>query len=189
MCDLMVLAQFQIENEQIILSIVQESDAKDIYIAIKETLNNLRKFPASLPWALDEPDLEASKAFCRSRIAALLMNENFVFAIRLKQNNAFIGVIDIHKINWDENKASIGFWANAHYQGQGYMRQALSLFVDALFIRWSFKQLKAYVDLENSPARHLCERVNFELLDIEYQSVQNPIDGTWRDICCYMIEN
>lgn len=185
----MDLTQFQIENEQIVLSIVQESDAKDIYIAIKQTLHDLRKFPASLPWALDEPDLEASKAFCRSRIAALLTNENFVFTIRLKENNAFIGVIDIHKINWGENTASVGFWGSAHYQGQGYMRQALSLFVDTLFIRWSFKQLKAYVDMENASARRLCERANFELLDIEYQSVQNPVDATWRDICFYMIEN
>ena len=63
-------------------------------------------------------------------------------------------------------------------KGRAYMRHPLLLFVDALFIRWSFKQLKAYVDLENSPARYFCERVNFELLDIEYQSVQNPIDGT-----------
>lgn len=185
----MDLAQYKIENEQIVLNIVQESDAEDIYMGIKESLNDLRKFPASLPWALEEPSLEASQAFCRSRLTALLNQENFVFIVRSKISHVFLGILDIHCIRWDENQASVGFWGNARYQGQGYMLQALSIFIDALLHRWAFSKLHAYVDVENSAARKLCERVNFELKEIEFQSVQNPIDATWRDICHYMIEN
>ena len=81
---------------------------------------------------------------------ALLNKENFVFVIRSKRSNAFLGIVDIHCIYWDENKASIGFWGNARYQRQGYMRQALLLFVNALFTRGSFRELKAYVDVANS---------------------------------------
>ncbi|MEG0481972.1 MAG: GNAT family protein [Acinetobacter sp.] len=85
-------------------------------------------------------------------------------------------------------KLLLVFWGNTRYQGQGYMRQALLLFVDALFTRWSFRELKAYVDVENSAARRLCERVNSELLEIEYQSVTNPVNGVLRDICRYQFE-
>ncbi|WP_228704619.1 GNAT family N-acetyltransferase [Acinetobacter piscicola] len=132
------------------MNIVQESDAVDIYIGIKESLNDLRRFPASLPWALEAPNLEASQAFCCSRLIVLLNKENFVFVIRSKRSHAFLGIVDIHCIYWDENKASIGLWGNARYQRQGYMRQALLLFVNTLFTRGSFRELKAYVDVANS---------------------------------------
>lgn len=46
---------FQIENDQLFLNIIQESDAEDLFLAIKNTLADLRKFPSSL--ALEEPNL------------------------------------------------------------------------------------------------------------------------------------
>lgn len=44
----MDFSQFQIENEQIVLNIIQVSDAEDLYSAITNSLTELRKFPASL---------------------------------------------------------------------------------------------------------------------------------------------
>ena len=185
----MDLKSFQIENDQIILNILQESDAEDLYIGIKNTLHDLRKFPASLPWAIYEPELESSQAFCRSRIEALFNKENFVFSIRLKENLNFLGVIDIHQIDWEQGTASIGFWGNALYKKNGFMSQALMLFIDALFGRWSFKALNAFTEVENESARALCERANFQLKEILFQSVRNPVDGSWRDNCHYQITN
>ena len=185
----MDLKQFQIENDEIILSILQESDAQDLYEAVKNTLVDLRKFPASLPWAIEEPELESSKTFCRSRLQALLNKENFVFTIRLKENNALLCIMDIHKIDWQNNCAEIGFWGNSRYKKQGYMTHALNIFVNTLLSRWSFKTLKAYTDVENISARKLCERAYFVLQNIEYGALKNPIDGSLRDHCIYQIEN
>lgn len=181
--------QFQIENDQIVLNIIQVSDAEDLYSAIKNSLTELRKFPASLVWALEEPNLPASMAFCQSRLVALLNKENFVFIIRLKETDDFLGVIDIHAIDWLQNTASIGFWGNSKFKQKGYMSQALILFVSSLFSKWNFLGLNAYVDVENILARNLCEKAGFLLKDIQYQSVQNPVDGGFRDICHYQIEN
>jgi ribosomal-protein-serine acetyltransferase len=105
----MEMMQFKIENDQIVLQIIQTSDAHDLFSAIQNTLTELRKFPASLVWALEEPNLQASKAFCQSRLIALLNQENFVFIIRLNASNDFLGVMDIHNIDWQLNTASIGF--------------------------------------------------------------------------------
>lgn len=185
----MDFSQFQIENEQIVLNIIQVSDAEDLYSAIKNTLTELRKFPASLVWALQEPNLPASMAFCQSRLVALLNKENFVFIIRLKETDDFLGVVDIHAIDWLQNTASIGFWGNSKFKQKGYMAQALTLFVSSLFSKWNFLGLNAYVDVENILARKLCEKAGFLLKDIQYQSVQNPVDGGFRDICHYQIEN
>ena len=81
-------------------------------------------------------------AFCQSRLVALLNKENFVFIIRLKEIDDFLGVVDIHEINWLENTASIGFWGNSKFKQKGYMSQALILFVSNLFSKWNFVGLK-----------------------------------------------
>lgn len=180
--------KYKIEADQIILNILQERDAEDLYIAIQYSLENLRKFPASLPWAVHEPEYESSLAFCRSRIDDQQKKENFVFSIRLKENQNFVGIIDIHDIEWGQKTASIGFWGNAKFQHKGYMTQALLGFVDALFQYWGFKTLKAFVDVENIPARKLCQRAYFQAIDIQYESISNPIDGSMRDQCVYQIE-
>ncbi|WP_227552290.1 MULTISPECIES: GNAT family protein [unclassified Acinetobacter] len=182
------MMQFKIENDQIVLQIIQTSDAHDLFSAIQNTLTELRKFPASLVWALEEPNLQASKAFCQSRLIALLNQENFVFIIRLNTSNDFLGVMDIHNIDWQLNTASIGFWGNAKFKQKGYMTQALRLFIHTLFSKWNFVVLNAYVDAENLPARRLCEKNGFLLKNIEYDSVKNPVDGSFRDICHYRIE-
>lgn len=185
----MDFSQFQIENEQIVLNIIQVSDAEDLYSAITNSLTELRKFPASLVWALEEPNLHASMAFCQSRLVALLNKENFVFIIRLKETDDLLGVVDIHEIDWLENTASIGFWGNSKFKQKGYMSQALILFVSSLFSKWNFVGLNAYVDAENILARKLCEKAGFLLKNIQYQSVRNPVDSGFRDICHYQIEN
>ena len=69
------------------------------------------------------------------------------------------------------------------------MTQALSLFVNTLFSKWNFLGLNAYVDVENLLARKLCKKAGFLLKNIEDQSVQNPVDGSFRDIFHYQIEN
>ena len=116
---------FKIENEQVVLNILNENDAEDLYQALIHSLLVFRKFPASMPWVMQEPSLDSSKAFCRSRVLALLNKENFVYNIRDAKTHAFIGVIDIHKIDWVNNTAAVGFWANVAYHGQGYMTEAL----------------------------------------------------------------
>ncbi len=184
----MDFTHFQIENDQLVLDIIVESDAEDLFLAIKNTLAGLRKFPASLVWALEELNLQASIVFCLTRLLALLNKDNFVFIIRLKETNDFLGVVDIHKIDWLENTASIGFWGNSIFKQKGYMTQALSLVVNTLFSKWNFLGLNAYVDVENVLARKLCEKAGFLLKNIEYQSVQNPVDGSFRDICHYQTE-
>lgn len=128
-------------------------------------------------------------AFCQSRLVALLNKENFVFIIRLKETDDFLGVVDIHAIDWLQNTASIGFWGNSKFKQKGYMSQALILFVSSLFSKWNFLGLNAYVDVENILARKLCEKAGFLLKNIQYQSVRNPVDGGFRDICHYQIEN
>lgn len=69
------------------------------------------------------------------------------------------------------------------------MTEALRLFVGDLIDNKGFKQLDAFVDTENVKARQLCLRANFYLSEIEYQSAQNPVDGSMRDICLYKLES
>ncbi|WP_180080938.1 GNAT family N-acetyltransferase [Acinetobacter sp. YH01019] len=184
----LTLDHFTIENDQIELKILQQKDAAELYAAIQASLIELRKFPASLIWSLQEPNLEASHAFCLSRMQALLNKENFVYVVRDQDCKKFLGVMDIHEINWEKNSAAVGFWGNAQFKQQGYMCTALKLFAETLMNQWSFQRLEAFVDTENVLARKLCEKVDFKIIEIQQGKVQNPVDGSMRDICRYVLE-
>ena len=183
----MKLDDFGMSHGRITLQLIQRHDAKALYEAICQSIETLRMFPASLAWSLQEPNLDASLAFCDSRVLAALNQENFVYVIREQQSHNFLGVMDIHQINWLENQAAVGFWGNVEFKGQGLMTEALQLFVDQLLNDLGFQQLNAFVDVENKQARRLCERANFKLIEIEQAAIQNPVDGSWRDICKYEI--
>ncbi len=185
----MNLDDFTIQNESLVLNILTLVDAHDVYEAMCKSLSKLREFPASLPWAVNEPNIESTRAFCRSAIENLLKKETFTYSVRHKDLKFFVGLMDIHKISWEENHAEIGFWGNIHQQKNGYMTSALNLFIQHLFKNSGFKQLYAYVDQENTAARNLCQRVGFDLEEIQQNSAQNPVDGSLRNICKYKIEN
>lgn len=185
----MNLEQFQIKNNQIKLNILTEQDANDIYLAMHTSLDVLRKFPASLPWALEKPDLLATQAFCKWALLELINKTKFIYSIRLNENNHFLGVMDIHDISWEKKSANVGFWGNVEYQGNGYLTEALTLFTRCMLDHYQFKNLFAYVDEENTKARKLCERTGFDLLEIQENVKRNPVDGSLRNICKYGIEH
>ncbi len=64
--------------------------------------------------------------------------------IREQQSHNFLGVMDIHQINWMESQAAVGFWGNVEFKGQGLMTEALQLFVDQLLNKLGISAIKRF---------------------------------------------
>ena len=55
-----------IHNERLTIRAPRAGDGRKVFEATVESLEALREFPASLPWALEEPSIAASESFCRA---------------------------------------------------------------------------------------------------------------------------
>jgi len=64
---------------------------------------------------------------------------NYRFAIQLKDNPEVIGSIGLHKVDWTNGKAEIGYWLAVDHHRQGIMSEAEKAVLD-----FGFDKLKLY---------------------------------------------
>jgi len=100
-----------IETTRTTISDTSEQDAQDIFQAILDSIETLRAFPASIPWALDEPSLEQTRQFCLFAQQTRELRHDLIHTIRLKSNRQMVGMIGLHKIDWSVPRFEIGFGA------------------------------------------------------------------------------
>ena len=72
----------------------------------------------------------------------------------------------------------------AEYQDRGLGKQILSLFIDGLFHERSYKKIVLDTDLQNRRARHVYERLGFQMLRVNRDSWKDQL-GNWRSSVDY----
>lgn len=73
------------ETRHLLVRSPRPGDGNAVYEAVLETIEELRAWPASLPWALHEPSPLESEAFCRRGHSALLARTDLPLPIFLRE--------------------------------------------------------------------------------------------------------
>jgi RimJ/RimL family protein N-acetyltransferase len=131
--------------------------------AVRESLADLRRFPASLPWAIAEPSLEASEKFCREGHANFLARHDLPLLLLLKASGTMVGASGLHRIDWRVPKFELGFWGRSRCQGQGLVTEGAREIVKVAFARLGARRVEALVDEANERGCKVCERLGFAL--------------------------
>ena len=93
MQNLIELSKVNMGSKRLYLTSIQSTDANDMYDAIQYSLGILREFPATLPWALDEPSVFRSLEFCQLMQKQCDRNKELVFVIRDQHHQALLGLV------------------------------------------------------------------------------------------------
>ncbi|MCB1076336.1 MAG: GNAT family N-acetyltransferase [Verrucomicrobiae bacterium] len=176
----------EIPGERVILKCPEEGDGGMVYEAVVETLDDLRRWPASLPWAVHEPSVEASEVFCRLSQAQMMERTGLVYLILDAETRALVGSIGVNRIDWRIPRFEIGFWCRSSCQGRGYLTEALRVLIGFLLDRYGARRIECFTDLENRRARALCERAGM----IHEATIRNDRitpDGQLRHTVIYSI--
>jgi RimJ/RimL family protein N-acetyltransferase len=112
----------------------KEGDGASVHAAVVETLDRLRAWPASLPWAMGEPSVSASETFCRESAAAFLQRTALVY-LAFDEAGDFVASTSLHAIDWTVPKFEVSFWCRASRQRQGLAREAVGALVRCAFER------------------------------------------------------
>lgn len=100
--------------------------------------------------------------------------------IRRRGDHALIGIVNINNIvRGSFLSASLGYYANAEFNGRGYMRMGLQRVVEHAFIDLRLHRLEANIQSANLPSIALVKTLGFQFEGISPAYLF--IDGAWRD--------
>ena len=81
----------EFETERLLIRSPRPGDGKLVHAGVVESIEALREWPASLPWAMAEPTVDASECFCRQSHADYLARKSFAMLLFLKSANFYVG--------------------------------------------------------------------------------------------------
>lgn len=100
--------------------------------------------------------------------------------VRRHGDHALIGVVNINNIvRGSFLSASLGYYANAEFNGRGYMRLGLQRVVEHAFTDLRLHRLEANIQSANLPSIALVKALGFQFEGISPAYLF--IDGAWRD--------
>jgi RimJ/RimL family protein N-acetyltransferase len=171
-------------TDRLVLRSPRAGDGPAVHDAIVESLAELRQWPASLPWALAEPSVAASEAFCRQGHADHLARKVLPLLAFLKDGGTCIGSISLHHLRWHVPAFEIGYWCRTSQAGQGFMTEALTELTRFALSELRAHRVECFTDEANLRSRRLCERVGYQLEGVLRHERRGP-DGSLRNTCVY----
>lgn len=174
----------QFETERLLIRCPQAADGPAVHAAVVETLDALRVWPASLPWAVHEPTLDASEIFCRQGQVDYLARKGFPMLLFLKANGHYVGGSGLHSIDWSVPSGEVGYWCRASYQRQGLLTEAVQGITGFAASALGLRRIVSRPDADNWPSRQVAERAGYALEGVMRHERKAP-DGTLRNTCLY----
>lgn len=104
---------------------------------------------------------EAEVALLADR-AAYLAGRSLKLGIYPQGSDLLLGMCQFFSIDAESRRGEIGYCLASGAQGQGYMREALELFVEYLAIGLGMRRLEAEIDPRNHASARTLERMGFE---------------------------
>lgn len=174
----------EVETARLRLCVPRPGQGAIVHEALSESLAELRRFLASIPWVAAEPSVERSEIYCRNSQANFLARRDFPFLAFERETGALVGACGLHRPDWTVPKVEVGYWVRTTASGNGFVREA----VDAL-VRYAFEHLRAQrielvTDEENAPSRRVADASGFTLEGVLRRERRAP-DGTLRNTCMY----
>lgn len=173
----------ELRTRRLYLRCPRPGDGRLVHEAVVETLEHLRAWPASLPWARFEPSVEASEVYCRESAAAFIKRQTFVY-LAFDSSGEFVASTSLHSINWDVPKFELGFWCRASQQRKGLTAEAATELVRLGFDELSGRRITALPDEANHASRAVCAAAGLELEAVMRNECAAP-GGELRNTCLY----
>ena len=102
------------------------------------------------------------------------------FLIHHAKNHNIIGGVNLNNISMGAARyASLGYWLDHDYEGQGYMRESIASVIDYAFNTLELRRLNAACLIENNRSARLLQSLGFAEEGLAKKYLQ--INGAWQD--------
>jgi RimJ/RimL family protein N-acetyltransferase len=173
-----------IATERLVMRPPQAGDGEMLHAAIAESLPELRRFLASLPWVAGEQTVASAEAYCRNAQANFLARKDLPFLVLEKATGEIVGATGLHRTVWSTLKTEIGYWGRVSRARNGFIGEAVAALTDYAFASLRAMRVEIVTDEENDRSRRVAERCQFALEGVLRNERRAP-DGTLRNTCIY----
>jgi len=143
-------------DEHTYLMLVRNKDDEQLFMLVDSCREYLRQW---LPWVDGNVNVEKSREFIEASKKQFFSDLGFQAGIWYK--DTLTGIIGFHGIDWQNRKASIGYWLHSDYQGKGIMTRACKALVDYGFEEMNLNRIEIRCAEQNFKSRAIPERLGF----------------------------
>lgn len=173
-----------IETPRLTLSPPRQGDGPILHEALAESLTELRRFLASLPWVTAEQTLESAESFCRNGASNFIARRDLPFLVFEKATGRLVASAGLHRTVWQTPKTEVGYWCRTKATGQGFVTEAVSALVEYAFQHIKAVRIEIITDEGNAASRRVAELSGFALEGILRNERRAP-DASLRNTCVY----
>jgi ribosomal-protein-serine acetyltransferase len=143
-------------DDELQLDLLQERHAEELFALIEANRVHLREW---LPWVDHETSVVDTKSFIRATLHQHEQNEGITTAVVFRQKLA--GVVGLHKIDWTNRCATMGYWLGAEFQGQGIMTRACERMLEHSYTILKLHRIEIRCAVGNSRSCAIPRRLGF----------------------------
>ena len=171
-------------TERLLLRAPRPGDGPVVHASVLETLDDLRRYPASMTWAMEEPSVEKSEEYCRRGAANWIIRADFPMLLFRRDTGEHAGSCGLHRFNWSTRVFEIGWWGRKSCQGRGLITEGAAALTEFAFTALGARRVWCYADEENERSWKVAERLGFGH-EGTHRSERSDPDGTRRTMRVY----
>lgn len=165
-------------DEQLKLILPGEQHAEEIYISVRENLEELKFW---MPWVTDDYSIETARDFIKTNLTEMAQNNSFAAAIAL--NEKIVGTIGFHHLDTINKSVQMGYWLDKQAQGKGLATKCCRVLINYAFNELKLNRIQINCNVENTKSRAIPERLGFKLEGIHRQV--EWLNNEFRDWAVY----
>jgi ribosomal-protein-serine acetyltransferase len=142
-------------DEERRLRLCEPFDTEELHSVIEANREHLSEW---MPWARDQT-IEGTADFIERSARELSSHTGLQLAI--VDCGAIVGVAGVHRLDWENRTASLGYWLAEEAQGRGTATLAARALAAHVFDVWRLNRVEIRAAVENWPSRALAERLGF----------------------------
>lgn len=157
---------WQIDND-IQLELLEARHAKELFQLTDQNREYLAQW---LPWVDSVQQPRDTAQFIKEAQQQWVKNQSFQAAIIVRGTIA--GTIGHHKIDWQNQKTSLGYWLGESYQGRGIMTKCCAAVVRHAFDDLDLHRVEIHCAIDNKKSRAIPKRLGFTKETIQKEAIQ-----------------
>lgn len=160
-----------IDTPRLVLRCPYPGDGEVLYAAVAESLDVLRLWPDSLPWAQNPQTVEAAEDYCQSCFGAFVLGLAWPMLMFDKHSQVLMGTVGFHRIDPVASEFELGYWCRSAYQGRGLMSEAVTAMSDTALKYWPHVRLVCRVDVRNVASCRVVEKAQYRLKQSQREAI------------------
>ncbi|CAJ36208.1 GNAT family N-acetyltransferase [Methanocella arvoryzae] len=160
------------------LRLVEEQDVQEIFELIDSSREHLRPW---LPWVDLTTTSEDTAGFIRRSLEQHEKNEAIILALMYRGKIA--GIVSLVTIDWENEKAEMGYWIGTQYRGKGLATRACRALVTTAFEDLGLHRVEIRVATENGRSRAIAGRPGFTQDGVLREAIL--LYGRYHDMVVY----